>query len=414
MVYGLIIPRSYNDYYSRSDPQALQEQVRAICDSSLNGTSVNPIQNKPVTQAIGAIQELIPAQATRTNPLADKAFVNSSVSTNTANYISDNGQPFTSVADLEAYSGTLTNNDYAFVVSTDSAGNTVYNRYKYVDDGETTPAWAFEYALNNSSFTAEQWAAIQSGITAAAVARIPAGTVAEIDDAQVLSGKVWSSEKTSGFATAGVVCTTAAATQIKEVTLAGFTLAAGACIRVLFTNEDTAATPKLKINNESAIDIKAIQHGQKIALITHNGYWRGANSASDEVWQPNTMLELFYDGTDFIIIGNPVLSSYQDTGRAYEIYANGIIKQWGFSKKGSNLAAETSWSFTINLAVKYSDYDFIITFGAYNENKTANPSGEEIYCIKKSDYQQVSVSFYNRNSGTASTSPCVSWYTMGY
>ena len=166
---GLIIPRSYNDYFSRSDPQAIQAQARAICDSALNGTSVNPIQNKPVTQAIGAIRELIPAQATRTNQLADKAFVNSSVSTNTANYISDNGQPFTSVADLEAYSGTLTNNDYAFVVSTDSAGNTVYNRYKY---NASTTSWAFEYALNNSSFTAEQWAAINSGITAALVQQI--------------------------------------------------------------------------------------------------------------------------------------------------------------------------------------------------------------------------------------------------
>ena len=166
MVYGLIIPRSYNDYYSRSDPQAIQAQARAICDSALNATSVNPIQNKPVTNAIGAIHDLIPAQATRTNKLADKEFVNSSVSTNTANYISDNGQPFTSVADLEAYSGTLTNNDYAFVISTDSAGNTVYNRYKY---NASTTSWAFEYALNNSSFTAEQWAAINSGITAALV-----------------------------------------------------------------------------------------------------------------------------------------------------------------------------------------------------------------------------------------------------
>lgn len=101
----------------------------------------------------------------------DKAvadFVNSSVSTNTANYISDNGNPFTSLADLQAYSGTVTNNDYAFVTGTDSDGNTYYDRYKAsVSGGVVT--WAKEYRLNNSSFTAAQWAAISSGITSALV-----------------------------------------------------------------------------------------------------------------------------------------------------------------------------------------------------------------------------------------------------
>ena len=119
--------------------------------------------------ALTPITELIPEQATPQNQLADKNFVNSSVATNTANYISDNGQPFQSVADLEAYSGTLTNNDYAFVVGTDSAGNTTYTRYKY---NANTEQWAEEYVLNNSSFTAEQWAAISSGITALLVSKL--------------------------------------------------------------------------------------------------------------------------------------------------------------------------------------------------------------------------------------------------
>ena len=97
----------------------------------------------------------------------DKAvadFVNSSVATNTANYISNNGEPFTSVEELEAYTGTVTNNDYAFVTGTDAAGNTYYDRYKATVNGSTV-TWALEYRLNNSSFTAAQWAAINSGIT---------------------------------------------------------------------------------------------------------------------------------------------------------------------------------------------------------------------------------------------------------
>ena len=104
----------------------------------------------------------------------DKAiaeFVNSSIATNTANYISNNGEPFTSVEQLEAYSGPVTNNDYAFVTGTDSEGNTYYDRYKATVSGETV-TWSLEYRLNNSSFTAAQWSAINSGITSVLVAKI--------------------------------------------------------------------------------------------------------------------------------------------------------------------------------------------------------------------------------------------------
>ena len=143
------------------------------------GSITGNIENQADLQAefaevqgqINAIDGLIPAQASTDNKLADKNFVNSSISTNTAYFIGT----FESVEALEAYSGTVTNNDYAFVVGTDSDGNTVYNRYKYTT--ATTPAsWLFEYALNNSSFTAAQWAAIQSGITSADVTQIGTNT----------------------------------------------------------------------------------------------------------------------------------------------------------------------------------------------------------------------------------------------
>ena len=122
-----------------------------------------------IEHSIDDIEALIPPQASPENQLADKSFVNSSVATNTANYISNNGEPFTSVAQLEAYSGTVTNNDYAFVTGTDAAGNTYYDRYKATVSGGVV-TWAKEYRLNNSSFTAVQWAAIESGITASLVA----------------------------------------------------------------------------------------------------------------------------------------------------------------------------------------------------------------------------------------------------
>ena len=178
------------------------------------------------TDNISDIQDLIPNQATSSNQLADKDFVNSSISTNTANFIGT----FISVSALESYTGTVTNNDYAFVVNsviTDNGSdwatfndlnaydktlltnfdygrvingsnfdlyridilnqawdlratniskssvtlNSAYNRYKATVTGSTV-VWDFEFTLNNSSFTASQWEAINSGISQSLVAQI--------------------------------------------------------------------------------------------------------------------------------------------------------------------------------------------------------------------------------------------------
>ncbi len=107
-------------------------------------------------EALNLLNGKVPAQASAQNQLADKAFVNSTVATNTAEFRGT----VPSVSALPT-SG-IDANDYAFVVGTDSEGNIVYRRYKY-----NGAEWLFEFALNNSSFTAAQWAAIQSGMTVA-------------------------------------------------------------------------------------------------------------------------------------------------------------------------------------------------------------------------------------------------------
>ena len=146
--------------------------------------------------AVDGINAKIPAQASPSNQLADKDFVNSSIATNTAFFlgtydaVTDLGftqvqvDAFTDPPDastsssvgtaiatkLAALGKTSTNNDYVFVsVSQSTTVDTDwYWRFKY--DGT---AWTYEFTLNNSSFTAAQWAAINSGITAEAVQIIP-------------------------------------------------------------------------------------------------------------------------------------------------------------------------------------------------------------------------------------------------
>lgn len=107
---------------------------------------------------INTVEGKIPAQASATNQLADKDFVNSSVSTATATFRGT----VNSVDSLPTTGVDI--NDYAFVSATDSAGNTLYQRYKY-----NGSQWVFEYELNNSSFTSAQWATINSGLTSGSI-----------------------------------------------------------------------------------------------------------------------------------------------------------------------------------------------------------------------------------------------------
>lgn len=126
-----------------------------------NGLSAEVTARENADTALGnrvtAIEADIPSEASASNKLADKNFVNSSIASNTANFLGT----YTSLADIEAIQNP-TNNDYAFLETTDSQGNNVYDRYKY---SASESQWLFEYELNNSSFTSEQWATINSGLT---------------------------------------------------------------------------------------------------------------------------------------------------------------------------------------------------------------------------------------------------------
>jgi len=114
--------------------------------------------------ALALIEEVIPSQASSQNQLADKNFVNSSISSSTANFVGT----FNSLAELQAVQNP-TNNDYGFVIETDAVGNEYYDRYKY-----NGTAWLFEYKVESTPFTSAQWAAIQSGITSALVGKLSA------------------------------------------------------------------------------------------------------------------------------------------------------------------------------------------------------------------------------------------------
>ena len=113
----------------------------------------NLVNSTELNSAINNITTLIPNTATEENKLVDKNFVNSSIATATAEFRGT----VENLEDLNNLSADI--NDYAFYKHTDDNGNTVFDRYKFNNQ------WDYEYTLNNSSFTAEQWSAINSEIT---------------------------------------------------------------------------------------------------------------------------------------------------------------------------------------------------------------------------------------------------------
>ena len=137
--------------------QACANAVQACADAVQNCADF-------IQSCVSAIESKIPAQASSSNQLADKDFVNSSITTNTANFRGT----YSCVADLPSTGNT--NNDYAFVCSLNTTtGNYIYDRYKWV---ASDSCWVCEYELNTTGFTAEQLASINSGITSNLVAKI--------------------------------------------------------------------------------------------------------------------------------------------------------------------------------------------------------------------------------------------------
>jgi hypothetical protein len=134
-------------------------------------TTTAPSKNA-VYDKISSIDDLIPSAATSSNQLADKNYVNDSINSVTAYYITKNaqGDQFATHAELTAattfYSGwvvrTPTRNDYTIVLADEDHDNAT-TRYIY------NSGWEYQYTVNETALTQAQLDALNSGITSAKV-----------------------------------------------------------------------------------------------------------------------------------------------------------------------------------------------------------------------------------------------------
>ena len=147
-----------------------QDKLNASQTNAVN-SGINALLVDRITynrDNINAINNKIPAQASSSNQLADKNFVNSSINSLAAYFITKNanGDSFATKAELDStttfYSGGVervpTRNDYCIIIKDETHDNAT-TRYIYNTN------WEYQYTINETPLTAEQLAAINSGIT---------------------------------------------------------------------------------------------------------------------------------------------------------------------------------------------------------------------------------------------------------
>ena len=174
-------------------------------------TSYVDDKDNEIKGSIKDISEVIPSQATSSNQLADKAFVNSSINNYAAFYLTKNanGDAFGTYTELTSATKfwnagvekTPTKNDYLVVLQDETKTTALGVRptTRYVYQGEwPTGQFEFQYIVNNTALTQAQVDAINSGITKSIVDSmvIPSqdnpGYAKDADHALQASASEWS------------------------------------------------------------------------------------------------------------------------------------------------------------------------------------------------------------------------------
>ena len=131
------------------------------------------------------------------------------------------------------------------------------------------------------------------------------------------------------------ICATSSSVQLKNVVLPGLTLTAGMTITVFFYYGNTADLPKLTVNSSIVeAPIKLYFNRNKTTITTQ--------------WDPGTSMTLMYDGTDFVVLGNPIVMLAHAETYNYIKYANGLIIQWDYVVKDTPKDATETITFPIS------------------------------------------------------------------
>ena len=166
---------------------ATQTALNGISGNLTDETNARIAADNLINADIDDIQALIPNQATTSNQLADKQFVNSAIQTNSAHF-RGNWSTWANVpTDVNDYPAdddgnkTPTTNDYMVVQNaSDYTGETLEGAWQFTYTGlwatNGKSGWQPRFQVNESPLTPAQQTALDSGITPALVAQISTNT----------------------------------------------------------------------------------------------------------------------------------------------------------------------------------------------------------------------------------------------
>lgn len=326
-----------NDNVIASDRTWSSERISSEIEQVRIETQINTEDILDIKENLQDINSYLPPQVSDENQLADKDFVNSSIGTNTANFLGT----FDTLEEIEALTD-MTNNDYAFWKTTDTEGNVVYKRYKYNEESEEC---YFEYDLNNSSFTSDQWKSINSGITEELVEKIdqienPVDVLEVGNMSAVTSNAVKGAlnDIAVSVMSSGNPAMTGSSLTI-EVENSNYTSEVdGMLCKLLITSEIQSSvaidTVNIKMNGGTEYPIKVMSNNS-LVNITSSQMTAGAdyNASYPHRWCDKfTKLELTFCASQncWIANGDDILMSYNAENEGYTKKTNLLIEQWGF------------------------------------------------------------------------------------
>lgn len=179
------------------------------------------------------------------------------------------------------------------------------------------------------------------------------------------------------------ICSTASSISEKVVTLPGFTLIAGATIRVKFLNANTGTSPTLNVNSTGT---KAIACEDGVVCGSTNPFFVPANTA----------IEFTYNGT-YWVYKNRIVSNYVNGTSGYSIYSNGKKIQWGVTSSITG-----GGSTTVAFAVSFITTNYIVSIPFL--------SSIDYGSVVNTTKNTTSMDVYNRANGTSA----VQWIAIGY
>lgn len=159
------------------------------------------------------------------------------------------------------------------------------------------------------------------------------------------------------------VCSSSASSHAKTLSISGFQLSAGAVIKVVFINGNT---------------------GDDYSLITLNINNTGAKNTdlTSRKWDKYAILEFYYDGSNWVTLGNPIVRKVQSQIAPDEVYSNHTILVYadGLKEAWFHGTTTTLDSLTVNFPFTFKSASYYVNANAID---TTGASGYPLVIIEK-------------------------------